>query len=130
VGLFIPLALGASIIVPTLDDVAIPLTEIQIVGSRYVYSCDETEITAEEYASFALPDAPPVKCPAYETHKFNTPDGKIHDNEYYLDDGRKYVKLPDYDVFSLDKSNLRGGNFKKDILTITNKASFEEYVKD
>lgn len=130
VGLLIPTAFAASIIVPTLDDIDIPLKEIQIIGSRYVY-CDGEEITAEEYASFALPDAPPVKCTIVKTHKFNTPDGKIDTNQYYLDGGRKYARLSTTteDVIDLDKG-LKGATFKNDILKITNKDSFEEYAKD
>ena len=35
----------------------ITLTEVQIVGSRYVYICDGTEITEKEYKDFGKKNA-------------------------------------------------------------------------
>ena len=105
------------------------LSPVQIIGSRYVYTCDGTEITAKEYTSFAEKDAPPVKCPVVQTLKFNTLDGKIGDNKIYMDNGTQYIKLAEIeDAFPAEA--IKGGFLIGNTLTIIKFLDILDYAKD
>lgn len=105
----------------------ITLTEVQVIGTRYEY-CDGTEISKKEYDDLSKPNAPPVKCLIIATHKFNTIDGKIHDGEYYIENGETRVKIKEID-YPIAVDNTSGAAIVGNKLKITDLEKLKEDAK-
>lgn len=111
---------------PLLDNSTHNLTEVQIVGSRYVYTCDGEEITEAQYR--ALREA--VRCPVVETLKFDTADGKLANEQYFIDNGVIKARLEGFEDIIPISENIKGATFRDETLRITNRNQFEAYAKD